>query len=137
MRGVIIGIPASGKTTLANRLAEESGIPLFHTDDLLPCEWDVAPEGVIAWMCEKPAPWLIEGVTVARALKRWVKRFSYAPCDRAIVLHTDFLGSGRRVGKGLATTTWRAWAEAEPRLISMGVDIVHLHSPAALRRYSL
>ncbi len=67
MKVAIIGAPSSGKTTLANRLAKELGLPVVHSDDYRNSAWDQQPLDTLR-ACGATASWLAEGVTVARCL---------------------------------------------------------------------
>lgn len=74
-RILIVGGPKVGKTTLAKKLAEKHSIPdgkVRHTDDLIDTHsWSDSSEVVSKWM-DEPGPWLIEGVTLVRALRKWL-----------------------------------------------------------------
>jgi SPP1 gp7 family putative phage head morphogenesis protein len=72
MRIVIAGGPRTGKTTAAIKLAEKLSIPLRHTDDLISrMPWREASAEVAKWF-DNPGPWIIEGVTVVRAIRKWL-----------------------------------------------------------------
>ena len=72
-RIAIVGGPRSGKTTLA-RLADRH---VIHTDDYRTRSWEAVPHAVIADIRDLEADslsrgnrWIIEGVQVARALRK-------------------------------------------------------------------
>jgi hypothetical protein len=70
MRILVAGAPRTGKTTLADALAAERGIPVRRTDDLVGrLAWSEASAEVARWLTE-PGPWIIEGVASARALRK-------------------------------------------------------------------
>jgi hypothetical protein len=46
---VVSGLPASGKTTLAGRLADALGLPLLDKDDILEALFDALGAGDMAW----------------------------------------------------------------------------------------
>lgn len=96
-RVVITGGPSAGKTTLADHL----GLPVRHTDELVDVlEWSAASEEVSRWM-DAPGPWVIEGVTAVRALRKWLERHREgAPCDVLLVLLTPAaaLDNNRQAG---------------------------------------
>lgn len=72
MRILIGGGPRTGKTTLAAQWGAELGAPVWSTDDLIPThDWSAASHEVMHWI-ERPGPWVIEGVAVARALRKWL-----------------------------------------------------------------
>ena len=71
MRLAIVGWPRAGKTTLALARARELSCVARHTDDLIGrLDWSAASEEVARWF-DEPGPWLIEGVAVPRALRKW------------------------------------------------------------------
>lgn len=73
-RILVAGWPRVGKTFLANRLGRELGADVLHTDDLIAThDWSAASLEVSAWM-EDPAPSVIEGMAVPRAIRKWLSR---------------------------------------------------------------
>lgn len=82
LRIVLAGGPRTGKTTLANAL----GLPVRHTDDLIELGWVAAGAAAAKWF-DAPGPWIVEGVTAPRALRRWLKRHRRGkPCDVIVFL---------------------------------------------------
>jgi adenylate kinase family enzyme len=90
MRIAIIGAPRAGKTTLALKLAAELGVPVRHSDDLIgEFDWSAASEHIATVWLPKPGPWIIEGVAVVRALRKWLESHpTGSPCDKIIVLES-------------------------------------------------
>ena len=104
-RVVITGGPRTGKTTLATHLSVGGGTASFedvdrdtavdgarvrHTDDLIgKLEWSEASAEVSRWF-DEPGPWIIEGVAVSRALRKWREAHpgEPPPVDRVIYLET-------------------------------------------------
>lgn len=102
-RIAITGGPRTGKTTLAdqmwNGVCVEAGIAdprkrglgieiVRHTDDLIvDYDWSEASLEASKWM-DEPGPWIIEGVTVSRALRKWRDNHpdQPPPVDRVIYL---------------------------------------------------
>lgn len=102
-RILITGGPRTGKTTLARQLFEEAaarydraGITaaLLHTDDLIEqCRhlgkdaWSEASRIASTWL-DEGGPWIIEGVAVSRALRKWheVHPNERPPVDRVVYL---------------------------------------------------
>lgn len=93
-RIVITGGPGCGKTTLAEALLKE--LPgcerVWHTDDLIgefPAKdtWSASSLRASGWM-DEDAPWIIEGVAMTRALRKWHVRNpgEAPPVDRVIRL---------------------------------------------------
>lgn len=112
-RIAITGGPRTGKTTLGDilRVEEmESGrrlaVPLRHTDDLIgKLEWSDASAEVARWM-DAPGPWIIEGVAVSRALRKWREAHpgEPPPVDRVIYLsepHVDTTPHQHAMAKGV------------------------------------
>lgn len=123
-RIVIAGVPKSGKTTdLGRRLAEEMSCPLRSTDSLIDLlNWADASMEVSRWLSE-PAPWIIEGAAVPRAIRKWFRRTQYAPCDAAIWLATPHvpLSQGQR---SMASGCLKVWDEILPALMASGVHVI-------------
>jgi hypothetical protein len=85
----IVGLPRTGKTTLAVGLADALDLPVLHTDDFKDQPWE---DQANAAMLAVPARGLIEGVTVARMFRRgfrpdavlWIMGTTGAPSDRSL-----------------------------------------------------
>lgn len=90
-RIVITGGPKTGKTTLAMTMPQphdETGPCIVrHTDDLIPLGWSEASQAAALWF-DAPGPWIIEGVAVSRALRKWRDQHpgEPPPVDRVIML---------------------------------------------------
>ncbi len=116
-RIAIAGIPKSGKTTLANNLGDA-----IHTDDFIHLGWSQASKA-ISLLFEKPGPLIIEGVTIPRALRKWLQQNPKGkPVDQAIFLNTPHipLSPGQqRMAKGCRTV----WLAILPELLKRGVVI--------------
>lgn len=121
----ITGGPRTGKTTLAERLGAELGHGRFvrHTDALLQLHlgWSESSEAVATWF-NAPGPWIIEGVAVSRALRKW--RAAHPgeppPVDRVIYLehaHEPLSRGQYRMSVGVETVH----AEIEEWLADHGV----------------
>lgn len=125
MRIIVAGGPRTGKTTLADRLGRDLGMPVRHTDDLIDSHsWSEASEAVSGW-CSDQGPWVIEGVAAARALRKWLVANEGAPCDVVKLLFGPYetLTRGQEtMAKGCLTV----WNEIEPELRSRGVVIDRL-----------
>lgn len=137
-RIVITGGPRTGKTTLANsfelhgagcRVRQGGGdctcarSLLRHTDDLMELGWSEASQAAALWL-DEPGPWIIEGVAVSRALRKWRAAHPGAapPVDRVIRLttpHVELTKGQAAMAKGEETV----WAEVEPWLRDSDVDI--------------
>lgn len=62
---------------LADKLSAESAPLRFvvrHTDDLISThEWSAASLEASRWI-DEPGPWIIEGVALPRAIRKWLER---------------------------------------------------------------
>lgn len=101
-RVLIIGWPGTGKTTLA---AEMGGGR--STDELISLGWSGASEEASRWF-DAPGPWIIEGVAIPRALRKWRERNpgKRPPVDRIIrltKLQKELQAEAVAMGKGLDT----------------------------------
>jgi hypothetical protein len=88
-RIIICGWPSSGKTNHAIELGSMLGIEVKHTDTLhRTLAWSNVSEEVSHWLDDK-GPWIIEGVAIPRALRKWRRRHprtKRVPFDRIIVM---------------------------------------------------
>lgn len=101
MRTLITGGPGTGKTTYARALEKTYGEgrfwctdPVFVGGDLLidhvlpkKEQWSAESVQVARWF-DWPYPWIIEGVVIPRALRKWQAAHpgEPPPCDQLIVL---------------------------------------------------
>lgn len=136
-RIAITGGPRTGKTTLASRLcidvAVEAGIAnpkhrglgereiVHHTDDLIDLGWSEASQAAAA-LLDAPGPWIVEGVAVSRALRKWREQHpgQPPPVDRVIYLtepHEPLTPGQRSMSKGVETVH----REIEPWLDEHGI----------------
>lgn len=99
MRTLITGGPKVGKTSMGLQLASEQSARHLCTDPQNLCPAGVAGAPLdLSWSenslwvahhwLELPGPWVIEGVAVPRALRKWqsLNEGKPPPCDRLIVL---------------------------------------------------
>jgi uridine kinase len=108
-RIVIAGGARCGKTTLAAHVLDtwpEIGA-VRHTDDLLgKADWSEASEEVATWMA-RPGPWLIEGVSAVRALRKALQRLpDQKPCELVFYLDrplVDLTKGQATMNKGVST----------------------------------
>lgn len=105
-RIAIIGWPGTGKTTLAQKLSEELGIPYRSTDDVINLGWGADSLEVASWLDE--SSWIIEGVALPRALRKWRELHpdEKAPVDKVIRLkkvHRALPPGAISMGKGVDT----------------------------------
>lgn len=133
-RFFIAGWPKTGKTTLAHELEARTGIPVRHTDDTVSRGWAAATAVVANWM-GRTHPIIIEGVTVARSARKWLRENPDGrPCDVLIVLWPPFLRVDEmkpgqvNMGKGID----KALAAVVPELEARGVAVVRAMGNTAL-----
>lgn len=120
----ITGGPRTGKTTLAREMdagCQPRGL-LRHTDDLMHLNWSEASHRVARQWFNEPGPWIIEGVAVSRALRKWREQNpgEPPPVDRVIYLrtpHEELTPGQRSMAKGVETVH----REIEPWLESHNV----------------
>ena len=118
----IAGGPRTGKTTTALELALRSGTALLSTDCLAHLGWSEASQATAARMLTTGADLIVEGVAVARALRKALGQTAGRPCDRLLVLERPWLelSPGQRaMTKGVDTVL----AEILPELRARGVAI--------------
>jgi len=111
MRTVIFGGPKTGKTTLSDKVA--NGAPVYHGDDLIgQFGWSEASEQIALWL-DREGDWVIEGVQLGRALRKWLASTSEGkPCDVIYLNWAPFIPVSKQqaaMGKGCQTT----WKEIE------------------------
>ena len=127
MRVLIAGVPQAGKTTLAAQFDAICGdVPIRQTDSLIGLmEWSETSEEVSRWLDE--SAFLIEGVAVPRALRKWLARNeSGKPCDVVIWIDAPCvaLTDGQaRMAKGCRTV----FDSIRPELERRGVSIWRHH----------
>jgi len=123
LRTVVAGGPRVGKTTLSETLATQVGTVARHSDDLIgTVSFADAADAIVEWMA-LPGPWVIEGVTAVRALRRWLDTNDEGvPCERVFWSTTpkvERTSGQERMAKGIETV----WAQIEERLTSRGVCV--------------
>lgn len=104
-RIAVIGWPGTGKTTLGKQLAEDLALPYRSTDEVIDLGWSEASLEVSTWL--DGDAWIIEGVALPRAFRKWRKMHGMpAPVDRLVHLTKVFreLKPGEvSMGKGIDT----------------------------------
>lgn len=115
----IIGGPRTGKTTLAGTMSN-----VLHTDDLIgQFDWSGVSEHVAADWLARPGPWVIEGVAVVRALRKWLAANAEGvPCERVIVLAKPLVEISKRQAS-MAKGHEKVWQEVKPLLLARGVAV--------------
>ena len=123
MRLLLAGWPRAGKSTLAAELSQAHGWPVRHTDDLIHLGWSEASAAAALWL-DAPGPWIIEGVAVPRAVRKWLAAHpTGCPADEAHYLAAPYLplSSGQAaMGRGCDSV----WREVAAPLRARGVRVV-------------
>ncbi len=101
-RIVIIGGPKTGKSTLAAQMGGGRS-----SDEVMNLGWSESSEEVSRWL-DQPGPWIVEGVAVPRALRKWRERNpdKPAPVDHVIHLthpHEQLIQGQISMAKGIDT----------------------------------
>jgi energy-coupling factor transporter ATP-binding protein EcfA2 len=115
----IIGGPRTGKTTLAGTMEN-----VLHTDDLIDkFDWSGVSEFVATDWLARPGPWVIEGVAVVRALRKWLAaNADGAPCEKIIVLTEPRVELSKHQA-AMAKGHEKVWREVRPLLLARGVVV--------------
>jgi hypothetical protein len=128
-RIVIIGGPRVGKSTLSQKLRDELGISnLRCSDDIKHLSWSESSAEASKWFDEQ-GDWIIEGVQMARALRKWLAANPNTPLDADILtLHRPW--EARLPGQESMTKgVWTVFQEIRGELIKRGARIHKLKDP--------
>ena len=122
-RIAIVGVPGAGKTSLATQLGKQHQIPVRHTDALRSLSWK-GQGAASAALLNEGSEWILEGVQVARGLRRWLRANDAGkPVDTLIVMRNsrgEETGGRSTLGKGVLTVL----DEVVPALRERGVKII-------------
>jgi hypothetical protein len=124
LRILVTGGPKVGKTTFAEELSNGGDPPVFHGDDLIGShDWSKASEEISHWF-DRTDDWIIEGVQVARALRKWFARNPTGlPADSIYHSNTPFV----ELNKGQAAMLKgheTVWNELQPEIAARGLPIL-------------
>lgn len=130
LRIVIAGGPRTGKTTLA--LVLDRGAGVTQTDDLIPgAPWSEQSAQACELM-EKPGPWIIEGTTTVRALRRFLAQHPAPekPCDLLVWMdqpQSELTAGQHRMAKGCLTILNQIEKELADRGVTISRPQSHRH----------
>lgn len=128
-RILIIGGPKTGKTTMATQLAQTLQVKLRHTDALIAdnIAWPEMSERVSRWL-EAAGPWIIEGVALPRALRKWIAAHpSGKPCEVIYWLAKPV--ADRSLGQvTMSKAVQTVWKLVLPELLKRGVEVRNVES---------
>lgn len=121
-RVAITGGPKTGKTTLALALGARTGRPVLHTDDLLHLDHHEATRRAARWF-DEPA-WIVEGVAVPRALRKWLLQNPDRPLSAGALYlrqaHVHRNKSQVAMERGVRTV----WLQIRAELRRRGVEVI-------------
>ena len=122
-RLLVTGGPRTGKTTIAAEFGGVRAVPVRGTDSLIGAyDWSAASAVVAEWF-DAPGPWIIEGVAVPRALRKWLaKHPTGKPADKVVWLEFPKVDRTPRQDS-MARAVETVWLQVQPHLVRRGVYI--------------
>ncbi len=127
-RIAIAGVPKAGKSTRAAVIGMNAMLEPRSTDELVKMEWSAASAEVADWMQDSnDGPWIIEGCTVGRAIRKWFTAGQWPmparPCDVLIWMPTplEILSTGQQ---RMATACHTIYDEILPMVHDRGVRVL-------------
>ena len=121
-RVVIAGGPRCGKSTLFRSLAIDYAVAI-GTDDFMDLPWADVPDAVID-VLEKHDEWLVEGVNVARVLRRWIRDRGDMPKIDVCYYLTTPMAPRTKAHESMSKAIATVWKDVLPRLVADGTTIV-------------
>jgi len=121
-RTVVCGVPRAGKTTLGLVLARAAGVTLGSTDNLIGThDWSEASAEAALWL-GREGSYVLEGVAMVRALRKFLEKSDAKPCDRVIWMPAPrvVLSPGQHV---MAQGCRTIWNEVRPALLARRVEV--------------
>jgi hypothetical protein len=119
-RVVIVGGPLTGKTTLARRLGSSR---VRSTDELRHLDWSEVSAAAALWL-DEAGGWVIEGVAMARAIRKWLRAHPSAPIDFVIVLASQPRGERTKGQASMAKGVATVWDEIVTEVLARGARVL-------------
>lgn len=124
-RILICGGPRTGKSTLAVRLGERHGLEVRHGDSIISdFDWSGASQEVSTWI-DDSKEWVIEGVVLVRALRKWLAQNPGRSLDATVVYFERNIQVQTPKQEAMSKGIHTVWLEILPDLVSRGVDVVY------------
>lgn len=122
-RIVIAGASRTGKSTTAARISERYGHTVRSTDSLVGEGHSLESEKASKWLDEE-GTWVVEGTTMPRALRKWLKANPGKKLDATVVWLSRPMvpqSTGQKTqGKGISTV----WNEIKGELAKRGIPVL-------------
>lgn len=125
MRIGISGAPKTGKSTYSKSLASELNTTTRSTNEAMHLGWSEASAEVSNWFDSASASdWIIEGVALARALRKWLERNTQGkPLDKLIITTNKPFESHTPGQDSMSKGIDKVMGEILPSLKARGVEI--------------
>lgn len=121
MKICITGAPKTGKTTLACAMLCNQ---LYHCDDYINMGWSESSAYAAGLMAGAHSSWLMEGVQVPRALRKFIEAHpGVKPCDRLVILRNEPYEPPTPGRRSMAKSIETVLAEILPEMRRLGVEI--------------
>ena len=114
-RVIIAGGPNTGKSTVADRAGAKFNRPVRHTDSLIKLGWSEASAEASTWF-DIEGPWVIEGVAVPRALRKWLSTHRGHILEAHVILLEEPLSPRTHGQRTMAKGVETVWNEIYPNL---------------------
>ena len=123
MRQIILGVPRSGKTILADTVASDFNVTVIHTDDLIDeISWHERAPYIAGLFLREPS-WVVEGCDAVRGVRKFIEMFpDLKPADKIVWLDSPREELTPRQA-GFAKGLRKIFREIQPHLAHLGVKV--------------